>query len=376
MSRHLPAIVATVLVTAACGQDDPGARMHPPDHSLARAIAARQAARVPPASLAWNWEEAVLAAGLCALDAATAGAPGPGDEAPLAYVRAWMDRHISGGYAIETSDTAAPATAAIYLLGRTGDARYRDVIQRFLRYVREEALRTPEGALNHLGTTEAVVTAWVDSLWMVVVPLARFGVEGPDPASLDEAGVQHRVFATLLQDENGLFRHAHAWPVPQDEGVYWGRGNGWVLAAQAEYLSALRAAGREDPEVLGSFRRLVAAVTAAQDPATGLWWTVLNRPGETYLETSASALFAYGLALGWRSGLLSDEVLPVVARAMEGVRSRVVPGPDGPVVTGTSGPTTAGSFEQYASVKVRDDLAYGVGAVLLALTETAGLPLE
>lgn len=102
----------------------------------------------------------------------------------------------------------------------------------------------------------------------------------------------------------------------------------------------------------------------------------MNRPGETYLETSAAALFAFGLARGWRYGFLGDEVLPVIARAMQGVRSRIVTNVEGqPVVTGVSGPTTAGGFALYASIAQADDLPFGIGAVLYALLETSGLPL-
>jgi unsaturated rhamnogalacturonyl hydrolase len=47
---------------------------------------------------------------------------------------------------------------------------------------------------------------------------------------------------------------------------------------------------------------------------------------------------------------------------------------DRPVVTGISGPTMAGSFEYYRDIPVLDDLPFGLGAVLLILIETSGLP--
>jgi unsaturated rhamnogalacturonyl hydrolase len=80
-----------------------------------------------------------------------------------------------------------------------------------------------------------------------------------------------------------------------------------------------------------------------------------------------------GLARGYRYGFLGEEVLPVIDAAMAGVESKIVDEGDGPIVTGTSGPTTVGSFDDYASVELVDDLHYGVGAVLMALVETSGL---
>jgi unsaturated rhamnogalacturonyl hydrolase len=49
---------------------------------------------------------------------------------------------------------------------------------------------------------------------------------------------------------------------------------------------------------------------------------------------------------------------------------------DRPIVTGISGPTTVGGFQTYANVPVRQDLAHGVGAAILILIETSGLPQQ
>jgi unsaturated rhamnogalacturonyl hydrolase len=82
-----------------------------------------------------------------------------------------------------------------------------------------------------------------------------------------------------------------------------------------------------------------------------------------------------GMARGYRLGLLVGSVVPVIERAMEGVRGKIVlDDQDRPVVTGISGPTTVGQFKDYASVALGEDISYGVGAVILALLETSGLP--
>lgn len=101
----------------------------------------------------------------------------------------------------------------------------------------------------------------------------------------------------------------------------------------------------------------------------------MNRPKEIYLETSAAALFAYGLARGYRYGFLDKSVLPAIGKALAGLKSRIKSeGQDGPVVTGISGPTNVGTFAMYAKVSQGDDISYGVGAAILALLETSGLP--
>jgi unsaturated rhamnogalacturonyl hydrolase len=297
------------------------------------------------------------------------------DPAPRDLARLWLDVNIAAGYAITSSDTGAPVGVAVPIWKWTGDAKYKKPIDEFLAYIDHEALRTPEGGLNHLGVTDALgVALWVDSLFMFGQPLVRQTHATGDPAPLAEMTKQVGIFIDRLQDSSGFFHHATENFLAQDPDVFWGRGNGWVVWALADYLRERQLRGERDEKAEVALRKLAAAVVKSQDAATGLWWTVLNKPGETYLETSATALFAAGLARGWRIGVLGDEVLPVIAKAMTAVKAKVIVGADGPVVTGVSGPTNVGTLEVYKAVKTEDDLPYGIGAVVFALLETSGLP--
>ncbi len=134
--------------------------------ALARAVAGSFLVRREPASLAWNWEEAV---GMFAM---TEVSRVVGDPRYREYVGAWLDHHIEGGYTILTSDTCAPALPALALLAATGEARYRTLVEDALHYLYEVAVRDEEGGINHLGTTDiAGVTLWVDSLFMFGMPV-------------------------------------------------------------------------------------------------------------------------------------------------------------------------------------------------------------
>ena len=196
-----------------------------------------------------------------------------------------------------------------------------------------------------------------------------------DVVALAAMGEQLSIFADLLQDEGGFYTHAYQWIIQQTPDVYWSRGNGWVAVAGASYLRLRALRGEDDGAARASLGKLVAAAVATQDVETGLWWTILNRPGKAYMETSGAALFAYGMARGWRYGWLDDAVLESVDAAMVGVVGRITQDEEGrPVVTGISGPTTADKLEVYLGIPVADDLPFGIGAVILALVETSGLP--
>ncbi len=336
--------------------------------ALAKDIADAFIASHAVEDLKWDWEAAVLMIGVMELHLIT------GEAAYLDYPKAWIDHHIAAGYSIGHSDSCVPVGVAVMLLDLTGDATYQAVIDDALTYMHDEAVRSEGGGLSHLGTMD-YPTLWVDSLFMLGNVLFRLGELHGDHASLDFFGAQFRIFIAALQEESGFFKHADQWITPQTDGVYWGRGNGWVSVAGAWYLRVRALRGEEDLEVLDAVTRLNAAAMSTQDTATGHWWTIVNRPDQTYLETSTAALFAGGMARLWRIGLADDAVLDSIHQAMAGVRSAIVVGDDGvPVVTGVSGPTTVGTFAEYAAVKTIDDVPFGVGAVLLALLEPSGLP--
>jgi unsaturated rhamnogalacturonyl hydrolase len=339
--------------------------------ALARAIADRYIAVHPIETLQWNWEPAVQMFGFTELYRVT------GDVRYQQYYKDWIDANIARGYAIHSSDTCVPALIAAILYTQLGDERYRKVVDDALDYLDHRALRTEQGGINHLGDSDILgVTLWLDSLFMFGNLLTRWGEFTNDAARLDMIGTQFEIFTTLLQAPGGLYVHAYGYKPKVDTDIYWGRGNGWVTAAGYDYLRARLCRGERDPFVQQALQRQVSAIIALQDEPTGMWWTVLNRPGETYLETSAGALFAYGMARAYRYGFLGADVLPVIATAMNGVRSKIVMDDHGrPLVTGVSLGTSAGTFEYYKSIPVADDVAYGVGVVLLSLIETSGLPL-
>jgi len=338
------------------------------DVALATEIALGYISRHPAQKMEWDWEEGVLMFAMVELYRVTR------DKRLRAYYKTWLDHHIKAGYDIKWSDSCPPGLAALALARDNQGKAYDKVVSDIVAYYKT-APRNDEGGISHMGNVVALIkTLWLDSLFMVGVVIARQGERTGDQQLIDSMGQQIGIFAKLLQGDSGLLTHAHNWP-GQENGVYWGRGNAWVTAAAHELLRIQRLRGVDAPAVGAVMEKQVGAILQHQDKKTGLWWTVVNRPGETYLETSASALFAYGLARGYRYGARGGEVLPVIRRAMTGIKTRISTKSGAPVVTGVSGPTSVGGFNYYKGIPVKDDLSYGVGAVLLALLETSGLPL-
>lgn len=337
--------------------------------ALARRIADRWLEVHPPEDSPWDWGAGTMMLALGDLYRVTA------DPRYRDHYRAYADHWLERTYQVVNSDTCPSAHAALGVYRETCDEAYRVPVDDVVAYL-EGAPRTDYGGIQHLGSFELLGRSiWVDSLQMFGSVWTRWAELTRDRTFLDRYAEQLGVFVEHLQDPGGLFRHAKDFALAHDTDIYWARGNGWVTASTYDYLRVARALGVEDAGARDAMARQVQAILASQDPATGLFWTLMNRPGEIYLETSATALFALGMARGVRLGLLGADARVAIARAMDGVRTRIVDDPEGrALVTDISGPTTAGDADDYAEVALEQDLDFGVGAVILALIETSGLP--
>lgn len=360
----VPCTPATLAGGTFASERDPSSM----DVKLARAIADRYMSVHAAKDGTWNWTDAILMFSLLELHRVT------GEASYREYVRAYIDARIAGGYIITKSDACPPAVNALALWRESCDAKYRTPVDDTLHYIYDVAPRTPEGALSHLGTFTAFgTTVWIDSLFMLGQFLVREGEWMNDKRALDTYAVQFHFDAQHLQDSSGFFMHAWNWPGEQTPGTHWARGNGWTLTSSADYLRVLGKRGEKDDETKASFLKLVDGIVKTQDPNTGLWFTIVDHP-ETYLETSGSALFALGLARAKRGGIVGMEVMPTITKAMTGVRSKIAMDMQGrPYVKDISAETDVGTFQDYATVPLKDDLHFGVGAVILALLETSGL---
>jgi unsaturated rhamnogalacturonyl hydrolase len=133
-------------------------------------------------------------------------------------------------------------------------------------------------------------------------------------------------------------------------------------------------------QIIAIFQATMNAVVQVQDPASGVWYQVLDqgdRPGN-YLESSASCMFVYAIAKGVRKGYLGHEYGAVAKRGYEGILTEFVTvDEEGLVnldgvcaVAGLGGkPYRDGSFEYYVSEKVIANEFKGVGPFIMASIE-------
>ena len=129
--------------------------------------------------------------------------------------------------------------------------------------------------------------------------------------------------------------------------------------------------------VIDVLQKYAAAVENIQDPVTGTWWQVLDKPTreENYLEASVSNMFVYTLLKGVREGYLDEAYLDVARRGYEGILDEFIEVTDEGLVNlnqtvsvgGLGGDDQRdGTFEYYMSEPIRVNDHKGVGPFIMA----------
>jgi unsaturated rhamnogalacturonyl hydrolase len=335
-------------------------------------LADLSAGRADPARLRWTWGDALYLWSLTELDAFL------GEERYLGLCRGYCDRFAKLRPAIDQSDTCAPGLVAHAVWKRTGDPGALSLVEDVERYMLTEP-RVVGDAPNHLGHSLEgrfyPSSVWVDSLMMFgLFALRRGGDEGEE--ALFELGArQPRLYASLLQDPGtGLFRHS--WWVrragPQPRGpVFWGRGNGWVMASLPMILGSLPADHPEAATIEGILRRLAEALLPLQRP-DGFWTTLLEPESRSYRESSATALIAAGFLRASRGGWLDPRYAEAGLRAYDALVDSLGEPDSPPAMGGISLPTIPLHVLPrlgYLAVPRGRDVSYGLAALFLAAIE-------
>lgn len=273
----------------------------------------------------------------------------------------------------------------------------------------QDPVKYPPGAFWHKPNYQ--YQQWLDGVYMSEPFLVRYGTEYADKVSkgdsakcFETAIAQIKYAAENTYDEpTGLYYHGwmndgeggNNWFIPggglnpangkvppvmgtQVSPVLWSRSIAWFFIGTVDTLEHLPVTHPDREVLLGVVRNIAKGLQAFQDEESGLWYQVINvrndklpeeggYPGEgleaeqNWLETSASALFTYGLAKGVRLGYLGPEYTAVAVAGWNGVQSKIDTDSTGKVtVHGTVvGMSLGGTYNAYVNADFRTDLDGG-----------------
>ncbi|WP_220149788.1 glycoside hydrolase family 88/105 protein [Sphingomonas aracearum] len=249
------------------------------------------------------------------------------------------------------------------------DKRARPQIDLYLNWVANKQFRLADGTLAR--TSPYPNTLWLDDLYMSVPALAQMGALTGERRYFDDAVRQVLQFSQrMFVPEKKLYQHGWVQEMSPHPALYWARPDGWAIMAIVELLEVLPADHPGRAAVLAQLGAVAEGLAKVQSD-TGLWHQLLDRP-DTYLETSASAIYAFALARAVNRGWLDPRAYaPVALLAWNGVTTKVnAAGEVEDVVVGT-GMGFDPAFYAYRPRHVA--ASHGYGPVLLAGAEVIAL---
>jgi unsaturated rhamnogalacturonyl hydrolase len=232
-------------------------------------------------------------------------------------------------------------------------------------WVAKRQFRLDDGTMARKRPQE--VSLWADDMYMSIPALAEMGRltgERPyfDDAVANVMGMSSRMFNPQL----GLYTHGWHANHPDAPRFYWARANGWAVLAMSDLLDVLPKDHPGYPKVLAQLRASLKGIAELQS-GSGLWHQMIDR-NDSYLETSASAIFTYVFAHAVNEGWVSPTTYGSIAQTgWNALSTRITA--LGQVEGTCVGTTLAGDMVYYYNRPTSVDALHGYGPMLLAGAE-------
>jgi unsaturated rhamnogalacturonyl hydrolase len=173
------------------------------------------------------------------------------------------------------------------------------IMDRYFDYIMNKEYRLPDGIFARNRPQKN--TIWLDDMFMGVPAIANMGKLTGETKYYDEAIKQIMLFADrMFMPEKGLYRHGWVEAMNPHPAFHWGRANGWALLTKVEVLDAIPEGYPGRDKVLALLQAHIQGLCSLQS-GEGLWHQLLDR-NDSYLETSASAIYVYCMAKAINEG--------------------------------------------------------------------------
>lgn len=267
-------------------------------------------------------------------------------------------------------DDAGAVCAAMIKAQRAGvTTNLRPQIDHYIEYVFTKEFRFPDGTIARNRPHKN--TLWLDDLYMAIPAIAQMGKLTGDKKYYNDAVKQVVQYsARMFNKELNVYMHGWVEEMSVHPEFHWARANGWAIMAMVELLDVLPTTHPGYTKVLQQLQAHAKGLASFQTPQ-GFWHQLLDK-NDSYLETSATAIYAYCFARAINKGWLDAKAYaPATLLAWNAVATKVN---DKGQVEGTcvgTGMAFDPAFYYYRPVNVF--AAHGYGPVLLAGAEITNL---
>lgn len=154
--------------------------------------------------------------------------------------------------------------------------------------------------------------SWCDALFMAPPTYARIAQIWKDPSLLEFMDREYHATTDYLLDTayNFYYRDSNYFNKKEANGkpVFWGRGQGWVIAGLARMIPYLPEDWSGRQYYIDLYKKMIAALVSVQSPE-GHWYVTMLDP-ESYPtpEMSSTGFITYALWWGLNEGLMVRKV--------------------------------------------------------------------
>jgi unsaturated rhamnogalacturonyl hydrolase len=272
-------------------------------------------------------------------------------------------RSVLDPRALDDAGSMCAAMIKTYNSGKYQELR--PFIDNYIKYISAGQYRLKDGTLARNRPLPDAL--WLDDLYMSVPALAQMGKLTGEKKYFDDACKQIIQFSDRMFNKNiGLYMHGWIQGMDPHPEYHWGRCNGWALLAMTELLDVLPPDHPSRAQILALFREHVKGLATYQT-GSGFWHQLIDR-NDSYLETSATAIFTYCIAHGVNNGWIDAQAFgPVALLGWNAVATKV--NARGQVEGTCVGTGMAFDPAFYYNRPVSSAAAHGYGPIILAGTE-------
>ena len=313
----------------------------------------------------WEWTQGVGLYGLWKWFEKTQ------DRAYLDILIRYYDAQLEIGFPALNVNTVTPFLTMSYLGEYLQEEKYLAPCRQTAEWIMACFPRTEEGGFQHM-TSDTLndQELWDDTLFMTVLFLANMGrIEGKQ-AYIAEAEKQFLLHAKYLADpETGLWYHGWTFNGRHNfAGAFWGRGNCWVTIAIPVFLEMVEVSDETKKQLVQVLSRQVDSLIRCQNE-NGMWHTLVDDPA-SYVESSATCGFGYGILRAVRAGLIDSGCRQAAMKALSAILGYI--GEDGVVQQVSYGtPMGRESRDFYKKIEIKS-MPYGQALAMLFLMESLG----
>jgi len=218
-------------------------------------------------------------------------------------------------------DGGAVCAAMIKALPICKDADLRPLINHYMEFISKEEFRLKDGTLARNRPLKN--TLWLDDMFMGIPALAQMGKLTGNNAYTDDAVKQFLQFSKrMFNSQLNVYMHGWVESMEEHPEFHWARANGWALLATEELLDVLPVNHPQRANILASLKKHIKGLTSYQS-GSGFWHQLLDR-SDSYLETSATAIYSYGISHAINQGWIDAKTYgPAAILAWNAVATKV-----------------------------------------------------